>query len=102
MNPVIIKGTKVVSIAKAKAPAVKKLGGKAISFLMTTGAGMEVVDKTINARTRNKMRNDFLEMYSKATSNEEKEMLMKYYKPEYIYNIPDTVNQINCCAQSLC
>ena len=101
MNPLVIKGAGVVSVVKGKAPLVKKAGGKVISLLLTTGTGMEVVNKVIDNRERTRIIKDFDEKYNKATSYEEKEMIMKY-RMEYIYNIPGLVNQMNQCPQGVC
>lgn len=101
MNPLVIKGAKVVSIAKGKAPLVKKAGGKMISLLLTTGTGMEVVNKAMDTRERTRIIKDFDGKYDKATSYEEKEMIMKY-KMEYIYKTAETISMMNQCPQGVC
>lgn len=100
MNPLVIKGARVVSVAKGKAPLVKKAGGKVISLLLTTGTGMDVVNKAIDVRERTKMIKDFDEKYNKATSYEEKEMIMRY-RMEYIYKVSGAVNQMKQCSQGI-
>jgi hypothetical protein len=75
-----------------------KKSRKVISLLLTTGTGMEVVNKVIDNRERTRIIKDFDEKYNKATSYEEKEMIMKY-RMEYIYKIPGAMNQ---CPQSVC
>lgn len=95
MNPLVLQGAKVVSVAKAKIPLIKTAGKTAISFALTSGTGKELIDKVVQTRERNRIIKDFDEKYEKASSFEERKMIMEY-RMQYINQVPDEVVK-KCC-----
>lgn len=90
MNPLVLQGAKVVSVAKAKMPLIKTAGKTVVSFALTNGTGKELIDKVVQTRERNKIIKDFDEKYERATSFEERKMIMEY-RMQYINQVPDMV-----------